>query len=245
MSARVNEYGQPIGAPVPNWTTRPRPAPTAQEGRLCWIEPLRADHAPALHRALADDRLWTYLPVGPFDTDEAFAGYLRTLLDNTSTATRVIVDSSTGLPAGMAIYLRVEPSIGSIEVGGIVFAPTLQRTPAATEAMYLMARHAFDDLGYRRYEWKCDSLNAPSRAAARRFGFAPEGVWRNAIVYKGRNRDTAWFAMTDADWSALRAEFEGWLDPSNFDDGRQRTRLSDRTTAVRERLDAPAARAER
>lgn len=127
----------------------------------------------------------------------------------------------------MAGWARIDPAIGSIEVGGVIYSPDLQRTPAATEAMYLMAAHVFDDLGYRRYEWKCDALNARSMAAARRLGFIYEGTWRNAMIYKGRNRDTAWFAMTDTDWGVRKSVISDWLDPGNFDpNGQQRSALS-------------------
>jgi RimJ/RimL family protein N-acetyltransferase len=143
-----------------------------------------------------------------------------------------VIDSATQKAVGVASYLRIDPASGSIEVGHIAYAPGLQRTPAATEAMVLMMQRAFE-LGYRRYEWKCDALNAPSRAAAQRLGLSFEGVFRQASLYKGRNRDTAWYAAIDQDWPALQAAFLRWLDPTNFDaNGRQRTRLSDLTAPV-------------
>ena len=143
-----------------------------------------------------------------------------------------IVDNATGKAIGLASYLRIDPASGSIEVGHINYSPLLQRTPAATEAMYLMMQRVFE-LGYRRYEWKCDALNARSRAAAQRYGFSFEGIFRQATVYKGRNRDTAWYAIIDREWPALQAAFLQWLDPSNFDaDGRQRVRLADLTGVV-------------
>jgi RimJ/RimL family protein N-acetyltransferase len=215
-----NALGQPIGAPLPNWQPPPRPPRTAMAGRFCRVEPLDPDrHVADLYAANSldqDGRNWTYLPIGPFPTSDAY----REWLDEASSAVdrlfHAIVDLSTGKAVGVASYLRIDPAAGSIEVGHINYSPLLQRKPAATEAMYLMMRRAFE-LGYRRYEWKCDSLNAPSRAAAQRFGFSYEGLFRQAIVYKGRTRDTAWYAIIDGEWPALRAAFERWLDPANFD----------------------------
>ena len=141
--------------------------------------------------------------------------------------TYAIIAADTDRAVGIASYLNINPSAGSIEVGGITYSPALQRKPAGTEAMFLMMRHALDDLGYRRYEWKCNALNAPSRAAAQRYGFQFEGIFRQAEVVKGRNRDTAWYSIVDSEWPGIRAAFERWLDPANFDpDGRQRERLS-------------------
>jgi len=146
-----------------------------------------------------------------------------------------IIDLATGTATGVASYLRIDPAAGSIEVGHINYSPKLQRTIAATEAMYLMMRRAFDELGYRRYEWKCNALNAPSRSAATRLGFAYEGIFRQADVVKGRNRDTAWYAITDDEWPKLRAAFDCWLDPANFDAaGNQRVSLSSLTAKLRE-----------
>lgn len=227
----LNDLGQPIGEPVPDWQPRPVPTATILSGRYCRLEPLALSHAPALHDALnlrdRTGRQWTYMPWGPFRDAAEFAGLVDALLAEPGFLTLVIVDLRTGRPEGMAGWARIDPANGSIEVGGIIYSPGLQRTPAATEAMYLMACHVFDDLGYRRYEWKCDALNAPSIAAACRLGFTYEGTWRNAMIYKGRNRDTAWFAMTDTDWALRKSMLSAWLDPSNFDaDGQQRSSLS-------------------
>jgi RimJ/RimL family protein N-acetyltransferase len=201
-------------------------------GRYCRVEPLDpARHAGQLHAANGDDaagRMWTYLAVGPFADEAAYRAWLEEVAPRDDPLFHAIVDAASGGAAGLASYLRIDPPNGVIEVGHLQFSPRLQRTRAATEAMYLMMRRAFDELGYRRYEWKCDSLNAPSRAAAERYGFRSEGLFRQAVVYKGRNRDTAWYAILDAEWPALRAAFERWLDPANFDAaGRQRTRLAD------------------
>lgn len=224
-----NPLGQPVGHPVPGWRPRRRPPVTDLTGRYCRLEALAPRHAPALFDAYAQDtegRMWTYLTDGPFETQQAFASWVAGLCAADDRLMFAIVEPTDG-PLGIAGYFRITPEIGSMEVGMLAFAPRLQRTPAATEAMFLMAARAFDELGYRRYEWKCDTLNAASQSAARRLGFRFEGVWRQATIYKGRNRDTAWYAMTDTDWTALRPVFLRWLDPSNFaPDGSQRSALS-------------------
>lgn len=205
------------------------------DGRYCRVEPLDPErHAHDLWSANADDaegRMWTYLSVGPFAEEAAYRAWLDQVAPGDDPVFYTIVDARIGQAVGLASYLRIDPANGVIEVGHLQFSPRLQRTPAATEAMYLMMRRAFDELGYRRYEWKCDSLNAPSRAAAERYGFRFEGLFRQAVVYKGRNRDTAWFSIVDTEWPAVRDAFQHWLDPANFDtDGRQRHRLSDLRT---------------
>ncbi len=226
--SRVNNFGQPIGDAVLNW--RP-PAPPAREligGRRCTLEPLDLDrHGDALFDAneRGDGSNWTYLFAPAPASREAYLEYMRVTCTGTDPLCYAVVDHSARVAVGVASYMRIVPEHGCIEVGHIHFSPALQRTPVATEAMYLMMRHVFD-LGYRRYEWKCDSLNAPSRAAAQRLGFSFEGVFRNAIVYKGRSRDTAWYSITDGEWPAIRSAFEQWLDPANFDaHGSQRVQL--------------------
>ena len=223
-----NALGQPVGFEVSAWNPPPRPDRAAMDGRYCRIEPLDEHHATQLHAANGrdvDGRTWTYLAYGPFPNEEAYRTWHAAACRGADPLFYAIVDRATGRAAGVASYLRIEPSSGSIEVGHIHFSPLLQRSVAATEAMYLMMRRVFD-LGYRRYEWKCDALNGPSRAAAQRLGFSFEGVFRQATVYKGRNRDTAWYAVIDAEWPALRRAFETWLDPANFDEaGRQRVGL--------------------
>jgi RimJ/RimL family protein N-acetyltransferase len=236
---RTNALGQPVGFPVPTWTPPPRPTREPMEGRFARLEALDPDrHAEALHAANAlepSGRLWTYLPYGPFESLDAYRGWTREACAYPDTLFFAIVERASGRPAGVASYLRIDPANGSIEVGHLSFSPLLRRTPAATEAMYLMMARAFD-LGYRRYEWKCDALNAASRAAAERLGLAFEGVFRQATVYKARNRDTAWFATVDREWPALRAAFETWLAPENFDaEGRQRLALSSLTAPLRAR----------
>ena len=222
----TNEHGQPIGEPVPGWTARPRPPRLGMAGRWCELVPLDpARHAEALHAAFAADRsgrMWTYMPYGPFAAPADYRRWAEAVAPSEDPLFHVVLDRRSGLAAGVAAYLRIEPAVGVIEVGHIALAPALQRTAAATEAMYLLLRRAFDELGYRRYEWKCDALNAPSRAAALRLGLSFEGIFRQATLYKGRNRDTAWFALIDRDWPERRAALEAWLDPANFDiEGRQ------------------------
>ncbi len=171
--------------------------------------------------------MWTYLSVGPWADRESYLAWVREAQRETDPLYFAIVDRARGAATGTASLLRINPADGVIEVGWLAYSPLLQRTVVATEAMYLLMRLAFDDLGYRRYEWKCNALNAPSRRAAERLGFTYEGTFRQAKVNKGRNRDTAWFAILDGEWPAIRAEFERWLDPANFDaEGTQLTRLN-------------------
>ena len=201
-------------------------------GHYCRVEPVdAAAHAADLFAANALDvegRMWTYLSVGPFADEASYRAWLQSIEPSEDPLFHTVVDTRTWKAVGITSYLRIEPAHGVIEVGHLQFSPLLQRTPAATESMYLMMRRAFEELGYRRYEWKCDSLNAPSRAAALRYGFTFEGIFRQAIVYRGRSRDTAWFSVVDSEWPAIKRAFERWLDPANFDaEGRQRARLSD------------------
>lgn len=179
--------------------------------------------------------LWHFIPFGPFDSPDLLMAVLAHRAEAQGWQTLVFRSGNAGKVVGMSSYMRVRPKVGSAEIGCVVFSKTLQRTPAGTEAMFAMARHVFDDLGYRRYEWKCDDENAASRRAAQRLGFAPEGVFRQDMVVKGRNRDTAWFSMLDREWPRIRAAFESWLSPENFDPaGRQRQSLSE----IRNRLPA-------
>lgn len=230
MAPRTNQLGQPIGEDVPDWTARPKPPHTVLEGRLGRLEPLlESAHAAGLHANHsmdADDGIWTYLAYGPFASGEEYADFVRWAESRDDPLFYAIVDRKSGDPLGVGSFLRIDPSVGSIEIGHLCFSHRLQQTPLATEALYLMMRHAFDDLDYRRLEWKCDSLNAPSRAAAERLGFRYEGTFRQAQVTKGRNRDTAWYSVVDGEWPALRQSFEAWLAAPNFDrDGRQRRPL--------------------
>ncbi len=225
-----NEFGQPTGAPLPNWSPRPFPPRTPMTGRFCRVEPLNPGrHAADLLIANSDDadgRNWTYLPYGPFPTLDLYHRWIGEVSERSDPQFHAIIDVASSRAVGVASLMRIDPAAGVVEVGGINYSPRLQRRPAATEAMYLLMRRVFDELGYRRYEWKCDSLNAPSRAAAQRLGFQYEGLFRQATVYKQRNRDTAWFSIVDSEWPKLRIAFERWLDPANFEaDGRQRQAL--------------------
>jgi RimJ/RimL family protein N-acetyltransferase len=231
----TSEFGDPIGAPMPGWAAPPKPTRSVMQGRIVRLEPLVVAHAEALHDANtqgADGRNWTYLPYGPFESPGSFRDWVGEVARDGDPLFYTVMRQSDGQAAGVASYLRIAPASGSIEVGHINFSPLLQRTPGATEAMYLMMQWAFQ-AGYRRYEWKCDALNAPSRRAAMRLGLSYEGVFRQATVVKGRNRDTAWYAAIDSEWPALKAAFETWLDPANFDAaGRQRQSLSALTRPV-------------
>jgi RimJ/RimL family protein N-acetyltransferase len=232
MSTRMNQYGQPIGPAVAGWSPRPRPPRAVLAGRYCRLEPFdpqrhRADLYAAYLEA-PDGRDWTYLFDERSERESDFDSYLAKLAGSEDPLHFTIIESRPDKALGTSALMRIDVAHGSIEVGWISFSPRLKRTAAATESMYLLMRLAFDELGYRRYEWKCDSLNAPSRAAAQRYGFAFEGIFRNAVVYKGRSRDTAWYSITDQEWPRVRSAFEAWLDPANFDErGRQRRRLQD------------------
>jgi RimJ/RimL family protein N-acetyltransferase len=220
----------PLG-PIVAATPARRPARITLEGHFVTLAPLDpVGHADALYQATrgeAGDRLWDYLFDGPFADSRAFHAYLERLAASEDPLFFAILERASGKAVGHAAFMRIEPAHRVIEVGSILYTPRFQRTPGATEAMYLMARHVFEDLGYRRYEWKCNALNAPSRRAGLRLGFTFEGIFRQHMIVKGRNRDTAWFSMLDSEWPVRKTNFERWLDPSNFDvDGRQRLSLS-------------------
>ena len=232
MSAILNPFQQPIGAPMPAWKTRALPSRIFIEGRYCRLEPLAAArHAADLYAAYGaapDGRDWTYMTVGPFVDAASYATYARQAARSADPLHYALVDRQSGAAVGTLALMRIDPANGVIEVGGVAFSPAAQRTVLSTEAHYLLMKYVFDDLGYRRYEWKCDSLNTPSRQAALRLGFSFEGVFRQALIYKSRSRDTAWFSVVDGEWPALRAAFERWLAPDNFTpQGNQRRRLQD------------------
>ncbi len=227
--------GARLGEEVPGWVPPPRPGHEAMEGRHVRLEPLSADaHAADLFRAWnGHDSLWDYLPYGPFASAAAYHRWAKEREAAEDPRFFVLRDPVSGHCGGVASYLRIDPASGSIEVGHICIAPEMQHSRAMTEAMWLMMGWAFG-AGYRRYEWKCDALNLASRRAAQRLGFSYEGIFRQATVVKGRNRDTAWFAVIDREWPALSAAFEAWLQPGNFDaEGCQKERLSDLTRLVR------------
>jgi RimJ/RimL family protein N-acetyltransferase len=229
---RSNRFGDPLGFEVPGWRPRLWPPRAPMVGLYGQVEPVDPDrHAADLHAANSLDpegRNWTYLSREGFDDLEDYRDWLVAMTSGDDPLLHAIVDGATARAVGVAAYMRIDPAMGVLEVGNLNFSPLLQRTRLATEAMFLMMRRAFDELGYRRYEWKCDSLNGPSRRAAERLGFSYEGIFRQAVVYKERNRDTAWFSILDREWPALRGAYEQWLSPGNFDDtGRQRRRLAD------------------
>jgi RimJ/RimL family protein N-acetyltransferase len=237
MQIRKNALGQPIGYQVPHWKPVPQPPRTPITGSYCRIEPIDPDkHAAELFEAISEDpdgRTWTYMGYGPFGTLPEYRSWMKTTCLGDDPLFHAVIDSTTNKAVGVASYLRIDPKFGVIETGHIHYSPRLQRTRAATEAMFLMMRRVFDELGYRRYEWKCDALNEPSRNAAKRLGFTYEGIFRQATIYKGRNRDTAWFAIIDHEWPALKSAYETWLDPGNFDAlGKQQQSLGDLTGAA-------------
>lgn len=223
---RYNEHGQPIGRDLGSWRPPTEPPRQALIGRSVTVRPVASSRdAEAMFAAFADSApsTWTYLPYGPFASGAELARMLEYLDDRPDWQVHTIdVD---GRPLGFICYLRIQPADGVIEIGGVTFSSALQRTRAATEAVYLLIANAFA-LGYRRVEWKCDVLNEPSRRAAARFGFTHEGIFRQATQYRGRNRDTAWFSIIDGEWPSIDAAFRRWLSDDNFDEaGRQRTRL--------------------
>lgn len=228
-----------LGEIVENWVPPKAPTGDVMEGCFARLEPLDAEkHAALLFRTFeGHDARWTYMPYGPFHSAAQYHRWVRETVAATGHLFYAIKDLESGRFGGVASYLRIAPQAGSIEVGNIHFSPALANSRAATEAMYLMMQWAFE-AGYRRYEWKCDALNMASRRAAQRLGFSYEGVFRQALVVKGRNRDTAWFAAIDKEWPALKEAFRAWLSPSNFDNrGQQVERLSDLTRLVQANRD--------
>lgn len=226
---------RPLGAVVADWTPPAVPRNDVLIGRYARLEPLSAEnHAALLYRSFnGHDHVWDYMPYGPFSSASQYHRWVRDAEGQGDPFFYAIKNSETGHWEGVASFLNIAPDAGSIEVGHINFSPALQRTRAATEAMYLMMKWAFE-AGYRRYEWKCNALNAPSRRAGQRIGLSYEGVFRQASVVKGRNRDTAWFAAIDKEWPSLKEAFEAWLSPSNFtSQGIQIERLGDLTGLVR------------
>lgn len=221
MADRVNHLGQPIGDDVV-WTGATTPPRSNMDGKYCRLEPIDIDrHATDLFEAFSADEtggIWTYLFTDPFKTESDLREWMANACLGDDPLFHAVIDKRTGKAVGFATFMRIDPVMGVIEVGNINFAPALQRTPAATEAMFLMMQRVFNELGYRRYEWKCDNLNAPSHKAAKRLGFKYEGLFRQALVYKGRNRDTAWFSIIDSEWPALEKAFNAWLGDDNFDD---------------------------
>lgn len=234
----LNALGQAVGLPLPDWQPPPFIPHEPMEGRFCRLEVLDvARHAEALHAANALDaegRNWTWLPYGPFADFTAYRAWLEKMAALRDPQFYVVADRETGQALGVAAFMRIYPAQGIVEVGHLNFSPLMQQKPAATEAMYLMMQRAFA-LGYRRYEWKCNALNTPSSRAAERLGFRYEGTFRQALVTKGRNRDTAWFSVIDPEWPELDRAFRAWLSPGNFDaQGRQKKKLGELISENRE-----------
>jgi RimJ/RimL family protein N-acetyltransferase len=230
MAQRTNSYGQPIGAALPDWQPHSWPKVDTLTGTYCRIERISAErHGPGLFAAFSqapDGRDWTYSQVGPFADESQYVAYAAQCETSLDPMHFAIIDVTSGEPVGTMALARIDPKNGSIEIGYLVFSPLLKQTRMATEAHYLTMEYCFDQLGYRRYEWKCDSLNQPSLNAASRLGFQFEGTFRQAVVYKGRSRDTCWLSITDAEWPALKLRFQRWLSADNFDEvGKQKQSL--------------------
>ncbi len=226
----LNEHGQPIGPELRGWSPREAPSRSPMLGRFCRVEPLAPSYAEALYAANALDREgrnWTYMGYGPFAGLEEYRAWVDKSARQDDPLFFAFVDAA-GSPVGVGSFLRIDRANGVIEIGHLAFSPRMQRTPIATEAIFLMLRRALDELGYRRVEWKCDSLNAASRAAALRFGFTYEGLFRQAVVYKGRSRDTAWYSIVDREWPARRAAYEQWLAAGQVRDAERQARQKER-----------------
>ncbi|MFT3741556.1 MAG: GNAT family protein [Gammaproteobacteria bacterium] len=226
--AETNPFNQEIGEKIENWQTAKFPQNTYLAGRYCCLERLDLTQ----HGQLLFDNLlpnvaeWTYLPYGPFATYEDFSHEYSKIIADLESFPFAIINPQTKQPVGIASYLRINPPQGVIEIGHLHYTQSLQKTAAATEAMYLLMRQAFEELGYRRYEWKCNALNMPSRKAAERLGFTFEGIFRQHMIVKGHNRDTAWFSILDKEWPEIKERLEKWLDPSNFINGHQKQGLA-------------------
>lgn len=226
----LNVYQQPIGAALPDWQPRPFPERVVLKGDYCHLEPLQPGHAAALfqaHQSAGDNRSWTWLLREPEQDEAAFGTWIASICDLRDPLHFTVIDKQTGLPVGSLSLMRIDEKNGVVEVGSVHFSPLLSRTPASTEAQWLLMRYVFDTLGYRRYEWKCNSLNEPSRRAALRLGFQFEGRFRHALVSKGHNRDTDWFSIIDSEWPAVDSALQRWLAADNFTaDGKQRYSLA-------------------
>lgn len=224
-----NEFGQEVGDILANWTPRQHPERITLEGRYCILKPLHEKYAAdlfAAYQLAPDTRSWTYLVREPESTEEEYRKWVLSVQDLQDPIHFAVIDKESGKPVGSLSFLRIDSNNGVVEVGHVHFSPLLSRTRMATEAQWLMMQYAFEKLGYRRYEWKCDSLNGPSRKAALRLGFLYEGCFRKAVIVKGKTRDTTWYAMVDDDWPKVNNALKRWLDPENFDkDGLQKQSL--------------------
>ncbi len=228
--SQFNHYQQPIGDALPNWQPRPFPQRVTLEGRYCRLEPLGTEHASALfqaHQQAGDDRSWTWLLREPEKDEAAFCDWIASTCTLRDPLHFAVIDNKTSRPVGSLALMRIDEKNGVMEVGSVHFSPLLARTPASTEAQWLLMNYAFTTLGYRRYEWKCNSLNEPSRQAALRLGFQYEGRFRQALVLKGHNRDTDWFSIIDGEWPQIDRALQRWLAADNFTaDGKQRHSLA-------------------
>ena len=228
MTSHYNDLGQEIGYPLTTWKPCNHPPKTEIYGQYCHIVLLSIEkHAKALYESYSknkDHRQWTYLPYGPFDGENGlneFKKWLKESCIHNDPLFHCVIDIKTNKAVGLLSLMRIQPEIGVIEVGHVHFSPLMQGTRLSTEALYLLMRRVFDELGYRRYEWKCDTLNTPSKNAANRLGFTLEGVFRQSTTYKGRTRDTAWFSIINNEWPKLKKQFESWLNPENFNENGQ------------------------
>ncbi|WP_339099435.1 hypothetical protein IGL98_003454 [Enterococcus sp. DIV0840] len=229
---QYNSYNQPIGYPVTNWSTRAYPTKSTLEGTNCRLEKVDPNkHLEDLYQVYgpqSNPKNWTYIPLMSFKNKIEFSEYLTAMSHSQDPFHYAIIDKTSGKALGTVALMRINPEHGTIEVGFVIYSDQLKKTRIATEAQYLLACYALDELGYRRYEWKCDALNEPSKNAALRLGFVFEGIFRNAVVYKERNRDTAWFSILESEWPKQKARMESWLSDSNFTaDGEQRKRLNE------------------
>lgn len=234
MTRNCNPFGQPVGETMTDWTPRPTPGDVTLEGTFCRLEPLdvkrHADDLFAAYACAPDGRDWTYMSAGPFEDAAAYRHYAERIAHSTDPKHYAVIDTVSGKAVGTLSLMRIDPGNGVIEVGHVAFSPLLRQTPASTEAQFLLMRYVFNTLRYRRYEWKCDSLNAPSRNAAERLGFSFEGIFRQAVVYKDRTRDTAWFSIIDKEWPLIERAFQTWLSADNFTSQQQQKQ---RLTAIR------------
>ena len=225
---KLNKYGQPVGDELPGWHPRQMPESKIFEGSYCRLEPLdpgkHHNDLFAAYNKAADDRDWTYLPYERPANASDMKAHLEYMQDKKDLVNFAIIDAATEKAVGTIAFMRIDIQNGCFEIGHLNFSPLLKRTPVATETVYLMLKYAFDELGYRRAEWKCDDLNKPSKNAAERFGFKYDGLFKNAVITKGRNRDTAWFSIIDESWADVKKAFETWLKKDNFDEGGKQIR---------------------
>ena len=229
---KLNEYGQPVGDALPDWQPAEPPEALRIDGKFCCLERLDAQrHAESLYHAFQqneDGRSWTYLPYGPFESLQEYRDFLLGIEAKKDPYQFAIIDNVSARAVGTVSLMRIDVTNGVIETGHLVYSPLMQRTAISTEVMSLLLEYVFITLGYRRLEWKCDALNAPSRAAAERFGFTFEGIFRQMLVTQGRNRDTAWYAILDHEYAKMRAGYAAWLASDNFDAaGRQKQKLAE------------------